>query len=169
MWQTRRVDRPVWLTDDFHRQRVDEPNTAGCHITLEEMAAERGNSRKRACQNIAFLGYLKISTRGVARMLTPEIKKKKLKQKNSKTINLTEPFVKLRTWMWSFCSQHGYRKQNIGAPLWNRDETTKRNIAINACSKQKRSNHWFQMKKVITSEFFNGYSLKRSTPINLER
>ena len=68
--------RPVSLTDDKHQKQVDELIKHDRRITQKQIAGRLGMSKERVGYIIGLLGYIKVCSRRVPRMLKPEKKKK---------------------------------------------------------------------------------------------
>jgi hypothetical protein len=78
------VDQPhsritVSVTYDRHQTQVDELIKHDRHITQKQIAGRLGISKERVGYIIGLLGYTKVCSRWVPRMLTPEKKQKVLK------------------------------------------------------------------------------------------
>ena len=74
-----RSGRPVSMTDDKHQKQVDELNKHDRRITQKQTSCRLGMSKERVGYIIGLLGYTKVCSRWVPRMLTPEKKKNVLK------------------------------------------------------------------------------------------
>jgi transposase len=75
------VDQPcsgrlVSVTDDRHQKQVDELIQHDRRITQKQIAGRLGMSKERVGYIIGLLGYTKVCSRWVPRMLTPEKKQK---------------------------------------------------------------------------------------------
>ena len=64
------------MTDDKHQKQVDELIKNDCYITQNQIAGTLGMSKKRVGYIIGLLGYTKVCSLWVPRMLTPEKKQK---------------------------------------------------------------------------------------------
>ena len=83
-----RSGRQVSVTDDKHQKQVDELIKHDRRITQKQIAGRLGMSNERVGYIIGLLGYTKVCSRGVPRMLTPEKKQKVLKfVKNFETLS----------------------------------------------------------------------------------
>jgi transposase len=71
-----RSGRPVSVTDDRHQKQVDELMKHDRRITQKQIAGRLGISKERVGYIIGLLGYTKVCSRWVPRMLTPEKKQK---------------------------------------------------------------------------------------------
>ena len=69
-----RGERPVSVTDDKHQKHVDELINHDRRITQKQIAGRLGMSKERVGCITGLLGYTKVSSRWVPRMLTPEKK-----------------------------------------------------------------------------------------------
>ena len=69
-----RSGRPVSVTDDKHQNQVDELIKHERRITQKQIAGRLGMSKERMGYIIGLLGYTKVCSRWVPRMLTPEKK-----------------------------------------------------------------------------------------------
>jgi predicted HTH transcriptional regulator len=69
-----RSGRPVSVTADKHKKQVDELIKHDRRITQEQIAGRLGISKERVGYIIALLGYSKVCSRWVPRMLAPENK-----------------------------------------------------------------------------------------------
>jgi len=67
-----RSGRPVSVTDDKHQKQFDELIKHDRRITQKQMAGRLGMSKERVGYIIGLLGYTKVCSRWVPRMLTPE-------------------------------------------------------------------------------------------------
>jgi len=72
------VDQPcsgrlASVTDDKHQKQVDELITHDRRITQKQIACRLGMSKERVSYIIGLLGYTKVCSRWVPRMLTPEV------------------------------------------------------------------------------------------------
>jgi len=65
-----RSGRPVSVTDDKHQKQVDELIKHDRHITQKQTAGRLGMSKERLGYIIGLLGYTKVCSRWVPRMLT---------------------------------------------------------------------------------------------------
>jgi transposase len=74
-----RSGRPVSVTDDKHQKQVDELIKHDRRITQKQIAGRLGMSKERVGHIIGLLGYTKVSSRWVPRMLTTETNKNVLK------------------------------------------------------------------------------------------
>ena len=75
-----RSGRPVSVTDDNHQKQVDELIKHDRRITQKQIAGRLGMSKEeRLDYIIGLLGYTKVCSRWVPRMLTSEKKQKVLK------------------------------------------------------------------------------------------
>ena len=72
-----RSGRPVSLTDDKHQKQVDELIKHDRRITQKQIARRLGMSKERVGYIIGLLGYTKVCSRWVPRMLTPEKEQKR--------------------------------------------------------------------------------------------
>ena len=68
-----RSGRPVSVTDDKHQKQVDELIKHDHCITQKQIAGRLGMSKERVGYIIGLLGYTKVCSRWVPRMLTPEV------------------------------------------------------------------------------------------------
>jgi len=68
-----RSGRPVSVTDDKHQKHVDELIKHDRHITQKQIAGRLGMSKERVGYVIGLLGYTRVCSRCVPRMLTPEV------------------------------------------------------------------------------------------------
>ena len=73
-----RSGRPVSVTDDNHQKQVDELINHDRRITQTQIAGRLGMSKERVGSIIGLLGYTKLCSRWVPRMLTPEKKKRRV-------------------------------------------------------------------------------------------
>ena len=73
-----RSGRPVSVTDDKHEKQVDELIKYDRRITQKEIAGRLGMSKERVGYIIGLLGYTKVCSRWVPRMLTPEKKQERV-------------------------------------------------------------------------------------------
>jgi len=73
-----RSGRPVSVTDDKHKKQVDELIKHDRRIIQKQIAGRLGMCRERVGYIIGLLGYTKVCSRWVPRMLTPEKKKKRV-------------------------------------------------------------------------------------------
>ena len=73
-----RSGRPVSVTDDKHQKQVDGLIKYDCRITQKQIAGRLGMSKGRVGYIIGLLGYTKVCTRWVPRMLTPEKRNKNM-------------------------------------------------------------------------------------------
>ena len=73
-----RSGRPVSVTDDKHQKQVDELIKHDRRITQKQIAGWLGMSKERVGYIIGLLGYTKVCSRWVPRMLTPEKKQKRV-------------------------------------------------------------------------------------------
>ena len=69
-----RSGRPVSVTDDKHQKQVDELIKHDRRITQKQIAGRLGMSKEKLGYIIGLLGYTKVCSRWVPRMLTPEKK-----------------------------------------------------------------------------------------------
>ena len=69
-----RSGRPVSVTDNKHQKQVDELIKHDRRITQKLIAGRLGMSKERVGYIIGLLGYTKVCSRSVPRMLTPEKK-----------------------------------------------------------------------------------------------
>ena len=67
------------MTDDKHKKQVDELIKHDRRITQKQIAGRLGMSKERVGYIIALLGYSKVCSRWVPRMLSPEKKQKRVK------------------------------------------------------------------------------------------
>jgi uncharacterized protein YdbL (DUF1318 family) len=74
-----RSGRLVSVTDDKHQKQVEELIKHDRHITQKQIAGRLGMSKERVGYIIVLLGYTKVCSRWVPRMLTPKKKKIALK------------------------------------------------------------------------------------------
>ena len=65
-----RSGRPVSVTDDKHQKQVDELIKHDRRITQKQIAGRLGMSKERVGYIIGLLGYTKVCSRWVPRMLT---------------------------------------------------------------------------------------------------
>jgi hypothetical protein len=70
--------RPVSVTDDKHQKQVDELIKHDRCINQKQRAGRLGMSNERVGYIIGLLGYIKVCSRWVSRMLTPEKKQKRV-------------------------------------------------------------------------------------------
>jgi len=68
--------RSVSMTDDKHQKQVDELIKHDRRITQKQIAGRLGMSKERVGYIIGLLGYTKVCSQWVPRMLTPEKKQK---------------------------------------------------------------------------------------------
>jgi len=68
-----RSGRPVSVTDDKHQKQVDELIKHDRRITQKQIAGWLGMSKERVGYIVGLLGYTKVCSRWVPRMLTPEV------------------------------------------------------------------------------------------------
>jgi len=68
-----RSGRPVSVTDDKHQKQVDELIKHDRRITQKQIAGRLGTFKERVGYIIGLLGYTKVCSRWVPRMLTPEV------------------------------------------------------------------------------------------------
>ena len=68
------------MTDDKHQKQVDELIKHDCRITQKEIAGRLGMSKERVGYIIGLLGYTKVCSRWVPRMLMPEKKQKRVER-----------------------------------------------------------------------------------------
>ena len=61
------------MTDDKHQKQVDELIKHDRRITQKQIAGRLGMSTERVGYIIGLLGYTKVCSRWVPRMLTPEV------------------------------------------------------------------------------------------------
>ena len=61
------------MTDDKHQKQVDELINHDSRITQKQIAGRLGMSKERVGYIISLLGYTKVCSRWVPRMLTPEV------------------------------------------------------------------------------------------------
>jgi histone-lysine N-methyltransferase SETMAR len=73
-----RSGRPISVTDDKHQKQVDELIKHARRITQKQIAGRLGMSKERVGYIIGLLGYTKVCSRWVSRMLTPEKKQKRV-------------------------------------------------------------------------------------------
>jgi histone-lysine N-methyltransferase SETMAR len=73
-----RSGRPVSMTDDKHQKQVDELIKHDRRITQKQIAGRLGMSKERVGCIIGLLGYTKVCSRWVPRMLTLEEKQKRV-------------------------------------------------------------------------------------------
>jgi len=73
-----RSGRPVSVTDDKYQKQVDEMIKHDRHITQKQTAGRLRMSKERVGYIIGLLGYTKVCSRWVPRMLTPEKKQKRV-------------------------------------------------------------------------------------------
>jgi len=66
------------VTDDKHQKQVDELIKHDRHITQKQIAGRLGMSKERVGYIIGSLGYIKVCSRWVPHMLTPEKKQKRV-------------------------------------------------------------------------------------------
>jgi len=71
-----RSGRPVSMTDDKNQKQVDELIKHDRRITQKQIAGRLGMSKERVGYIICLLGYTKVCSRWVPRMLTLEKKQK---------------------------------------------------------------------------------------------
>jgi len=74
-----RSGRPLTVTDDKHQKQVDELIKHDRRITQKQIAGRLGMSKERVGYIIGLLGYTKVCSLWVPRMLTPEKKQKRVK------------------------------------------------------------------------------------------
>ena len=72
-----RSGRPVSVTDDKHQKHVDELIKHDRRIIQKQIAGRLGMSKDRVGYIIGLLGYTRVCSRWVPRMLTPEKKETK--------------------------------------------------------------------------------------------
>jgi len=72
-----RSGRPVSVTDDKHQKQVDELIKHDRRITQKQIAGRLGMSKIRVDYIIGLLGYTKVCSRWVPRMLTTEKRPKR--------------------------------------------------------------------------------------------
>ena len=72
-----RSGRSVSVTDDKHQKQVDEPIKHDSRIIQKQIAGKLRMSKERMGYIIGLLGYTKVCSRWVPRMLTPEKKQKR--------------------------------------------------------------------------------------------
>ena len=77
-----RSGRLVSVTDDKHQKQVDELIKHDRHIIQKQIAGRLGMSKERVGYIIGLLGYTKVCSRWVPRMLTPEKKQKRVEIRN---------------------------------------------------------------------------------------
>ena len=68
-----RSGRPVSVTHDNHQKQVDELVKHDRRITQKQIAGRIGMSKERVGYIIGLLGYTKVCSRWVPRMLNPEV------------------------------------------------------------------------------------------------
>ena len=68
-----RSGKPVSLTDDKHQKQVDELIKHYRRITQKQITGRLGMSKERVGYIIGLLGYTKVCSRWVPRMLTPDV------------------------------------------------------------------------------------------------
>jgi len=68
-----RSGRPVSVTDNKHQKQVDELIKHDRRITQKQIAGRLKMSKERVGYNIGLLGYTKVCSRWVPRMLAPEV------------------------------------------------------------------------------------------------
>ena len=73
-----RSGRPISVTDDKHQKQVHELIKHDRRITQKQTACRLGMSKERVGYIISLLGYTKVCSRRVPRMLTPEKKQKRV-------------------------------------------------------------------------------------------
>ena len=73
-----RSGSPVSVTDDKHQKEVDELIKHDRRITQKQIAGRLGMSKERVGYIIGLLGYTKVCSQWVPRMLTPEKKQKRV-------------------------------------------------------------------------------------------
>jgi len=66
------------VTDDKHQKQVDELIKHDHRITQKQRAGRLGMSKERVGYIIGLLGYTKVCSRWVPRLLTPEKKQKRV-------------------------------------------------------------------------------------------
>jgi hypothetical protein len=64
--------RPISMTDDKHQKQVDDLIKHDRRITQKQMAGRLGMSKEKVGYIIGLLGYTKVCSRWMPRMLTPE-------------------------------------------------------------------------------------------------
>ena len=64
------------MTNDKHQKQVDELHKHDRRITQKQMAGRLGMSKERVGGMTGLLGYTKVCSRWVPRMLTPEREQK---------------------------------------------------------------------------------------------
>ena len=69
--------RPISVTDDKHQKQVDELIKHDRRITQKQIAGRLGMSKERVGYITGLLGYTKVCSRWVPRMLTPEKQQKR--------------------------------------------------------------------------------------------
>jgi hypothetical protein len=74
--QPPRSGRPVSVTDDMHQKQVDELIKHDRRITQKQIVGRSEMSKERVGYIIGLLGYTKVCSRWVPRMLAPEKKQK---------------------------------------------------------------------------------------------
>jgi len=74
-----RSGKPVSVTDDKHQKQVDELIKHDRRITQKQIAGRLGMSKERVGYIIGLLGYTKVCSRWVPRVLMPEKKQKCVK------------------------------------------------------------------------------------------
>ena len=73
-----RSGRPVSVTDDKHQKQLDELIKHDRRITHKQIVGRLGMSKERVGYIIGLLGYTKVCSRRVPRMLTPEKEQKRV-------------------------------------------------------------------------------------------
>jgi len=68
-----RSGKPASVTDDKHQKQVDELIKHDRRITQKQIAGRLGMFKERVGNVIGLLGYTKVCSRWVPRMLTPEV------------------------------------------------------------------------------------------------
>ena len=68
-----RSGRPISVTDDKHQKQVDELIKHDRRINQKQIAGRLRMSKERVGYIIGLLGYTKVCSRLVPRMLTPEV------------------------------------------------------------------------------------------------
>ena len=66
------------MTDDRHQKQVDDLFKHDRRITQKQISGRLGMSKERVGYIIGLLGYTKVCSRWVQRMLTPEKKQKRV-------------------------------------------------------------------------------------------
>jgi hypothetical protein len=70
--------RPVSVTDDKHQKQVDELIKYDRRITQKQIAGNLEMSKERVGYIIGLLGYTKVCSQWVPRILTPEKEQKRV-------------------------------------------------------------------------------------------